>query len=86
MSEMTSGTKQLLRQFAAIVSEVAQVPVDAVSPEKSFGDDLGIDSLALVECLTVAEQRLGVSIPDAALTNLRTVADAVASIESGVTR
>ena len=66
--------------LAEILEEVAGVtPADA-TPEKSFTDDLDVDSLSMVEIATAAEDKFGVSIPDAAITDLRTVDDAVAFI------
>ena len=65
-----------------IIEEVAGVPASDVSPEKTFTDDLDIDSLSMVEIAVQAEDRFGVKIPDDELANLKTVADAVAYIDS----
>jgi len=45
--------------------------------ETRFREDLGADSLDLIELLFEFEQELGVSIPDAAAADLRTIGDAV---------
>jgi acyl carrier protein len=67
--------------LAEILEEVAGVtPADA-TPEKSFTDDLDVDSLSMVEIALAAEERFGVKIPDDELANLRTVGDAVGFIE-----
>ena len=58
------------------------MPAADVSPEKSFTDDLDIDSLSMVEIAVQAEDRFGVKIPDDELANLKTVADAVAYIDA----
>jgi acyl carrier protein len=63
--------------LAEIVNEVAGVEVDEVTAEKSFVDDLDIDSLSMVEIAVQAEDRFGVKIPDEELANLKTVGDAV---------
>ena len=67
--------------LAEILEEVAGVtPADA-TPEKSFTDDLDVDSLSMVEIIYAAEEKFSVSIPDEEAKNLKTVGDAVAYIE-----
>ncbi|WP_028850313.1 acyl carrier protein [Thermocrispum municipale] len=68
---------QILAGLAEIVEEVAGVSQDEVTPEKSFVDDLDIDSLSMVEIAVQAEDKFGVKIPDDELANLKTVGDAV---------
>jgi acyl carrier protein len=68
--------------LAEIVEEVAGVAVDDVTVEKSFVDDLDIDSLSMVEIAVQAEDKFGVKIPDDELANLKTVGDAVNYIAS----
>ena len=72
----------ILSGLAAICNEVAGVPVDEVSAEKSFVDDLDIDSLSMVEVVMAAEDKFGVKIPDTEVKNLKTVGDAVSFIEN----
>ena len=59
------------------MSEVAGVDASSVTPEKSFADDLDLDSLTMVEVATAAEDQFSVRIPDADLKHLKTVGDAV---------
>jgi len=68
---------QILAEFAQIVQEVTGISATQVTPPKSFVSDLDVDSLSMVEVATAAEDKFGVSIPDEALKNLRTVGDAV---------
>ncbi len=77
-----SNTEDVLAGLSEIIEEVAGVSASDVSPEKSFTDDLDIDSLSMVEIAVQAEDRFGVKIPDDELANLKTVADAVTYIES----
>ena len=67
--------------LAEILEEVAGVLPADVSEEKSFTDDLDVDSLSMVEIALAAEERFGVKIPDDELANLKTVGDAVSYIE-----
>jgi acyl carrier protein len=59
------------------VNEVAGIPAESVQMEKSFVDDLDVDSLSMVEVVMLCEERFGVTIPDSEVKNLNTVADAV---------
>jgi acyl carrier protein len=70
-------SEQILSGLAEIVNEVAGVPVDDVQLDKSFVDDLDIDSLSMVEVVMAAEDKWDVKIPDSEVKNLRTVGDAV---------
>ncbi len=67
----------ILDQFAEIVFQTTRLPKQRVQPEKSFRDDLDIDSLSMVEIATAAEDMFGIAIPDDELTKLKTVGDAV---------
>jgi acyl carrier protein len=67
--------------LADILEEVAGVLPADVSLEKSFTEDLDVDSLSMVEIALAAEERFGVKIPDDELANLKTVGDAVNYIE-----
>jgi acyl carrier protein len=63
--------------LASILEEVADVAPADVSDEKSFTDDLDVDSLSMVEVAMAAEEQFGVKIPDDELPKLKTVGDAV---------
>lgn len=69
--------EQIRDALAAIVHEVTGVAPEDVTPEKSFVDDLDIDSLSMVEIAVQLEDRFGVKVPDDELNNLKTVGDAV---------
>ncbi len=58
---------------------VVQLGVDAdkVTPEASFVDDLGADSLDVVELVMAFEEEFGVEIPDEAAEKIATVQNAV---------
>jgi acyl carrier protein len=77
---MASAT-EIQTDLATIVEDVAGVPADDVQPDKSFVDDLDVDSLSMVEIVVAAEEKFGVRIPDDQVKNLKTVGDAVSFIE-----
>jgi acyl carrier protein len=74
---------EILSGLAEIVEEIAGVPADEVTPEKSFVDDLDIDSLSMVEIAVAAQDKFGVEIPDEQLKDLKTVQDVVNFVSKG---
>jgi acyl carrier protein len=76
------ANEDIEKDLAEIVEEIAGVAAADVTPEKSFVDDLDIDSLSMVEIAVQAEDKFGVKIPDDELANLKTVGDAVHYIAS----
>ena len=69
-------TEEIRADLAEIVNEVAGIPADDVQLDKSFVDDLDVDSLSMVEVVVAAEERFDVKIPDEDVKNLKTVGDA----------
>ena len=57
---------------------------EKVTPEASFLDDLGGDSLDQVEFVMNLEEEFGIEVPDEAAEKIKTVGDAVAYIESNI--
>ncbi|MER5637284.1 acyl carrier protein [Kitasatospora sp. NPDC002227] len=68
---------EVLAGLAEIVNEIAGIPEEDVQEDKSFTDDLDVDSLSMVEVVVAAEERFDVKIPDDEVKNLKTVGDAV---------
>ena len=64
-----------------IVVEHLGVDADKVTEESSFIDDLGADSLDIVELVMAFEEEFGVEIPDDAAEKISTVKDAIAFID-----
>jgi len=77
-----ASADEIREGLASILEEVADVSPGDVSDEKSFVDDLDVDSLSMVEVAMAAEEKFGVKIPDDELPKLKTVGDAVKYIES----
>lgn len=77
---MAATKNEIVAGLAEIVNEIAGIPHDEVTLEKSFTDDLDVDSLSMVEVVVAAEERFGVKIPDDDVKGLRTVEDAVSYI------
>ena len=75
------STEEIRTDLAEIVNEVTGIPAADVQLEKSFTDDLDVDSLSMVEVVVAAEEKFDVRIPDDQVKNLKTVGDAVSYIE-----
>ena len=65
-----------------IIVEQLSVDRDKVTPEASFVDDLGADSLDLVELIMAMEEAFDTEIPDEVAEKITTVKDAIAHVES----
>lgn len=71
-----------LQKIREIVAEQLGVDVEEVTPEASFIDDLGADSLDTVELVMALEEAFSVEIPDEDAEKIKTINDAIAYIES----
>jgi acyl carrier protein len=78
---MALSDQEILSGLGEIIEEIAGVPALEVTPEKSFVDDLDIDSLSMVEIAVAAQDKFGVEIPDDELKNLKTVKDVVVYVQ-----
>lgn len=78
---MALSDQEILSGIGDIIEEIAGVPAGDVTPEKSFVDDLDIDSLSMVEIAVAAQDQFGVEIPDDQLKNLKTVKDVVVYVQ-----
>jgi acyl carrier protein len=65
----------------SIIVEQLGVDADEVTAKASFTDDLGADSLDIVELVMAFEEEFGIEIPDEDAENITTVQDAVDYIE-----
>ena len=65
----------------AVVVEQLNVNEGEVKPESKFVDDLGADSLDVVELVMALEEKFEIQIPDEEAEKIQTVGDVVAYIE-----
>ncbi len=72
----------VLDRVADIVAEQLGVDRDKISPETSFVNDLGADSLDTVELVMELEEEFDINIPDDAAEKIQTVGQAVDYIEA----
>lgn len=65
-----------------IISEQLGVDEDSIKMDTSFTDDLGADSLDLVELIMALEEEFDIEMPDGEIENINTVGDAVNFLKS----
>jgi len=73
---------EILAGLAEIVNEETGLETEAVQLEKSFTEDLDIDSISMMTIVVNAEEKFDVRIPDEEVKNLKTVEDAVNFIDN----
>lgn len=72
------------KKVKEIIAEKLGVSEDKVTPDASFVDDLGADSLDQVELIMAFEDEFDVEIPDEDAEKLQTVQDALNYLQSKV--
>jgi acyl carrier protein len=75
---------EVYERVKEIISEQLNVDESEVTPEKSFVDDLGADSLDLVELIMALEEEFDLEISDEEAQGIRTVEEAVRYIEERI--
>ncbi len=65
-----------------IIAEVLNVDTDEISPETTFVDDLGADSLDLFQIIMGIEEEFGIEIPQEEAEKITTVGEAADAIRS----
>ncbi|MFN9175714.1 MAG: acyl carrier protein [Synechocystis sp.] len=74
--------QEIFEKVKKIVVEQLEADPDKVTPEATFADDLGADSLDTVELVMALEEEFDIEIPDEVAETIDTVGKAVAHIES----
>jgi acyl carrier protein len=75
-------TQSIEEKVTAIVCEQLDVKRDDVGRDKTFTEDLGADSLAIVELVLAFEEAFNLKIPDAEVDNIKTVGNAIDYIKT----
>ena len=72
----------LLDDVKEVVVEQLNVNIDEVKEESKFVEDLGADSLDVVELVMALEEKFDIEIPDEEAESITTVAEAIKFIEN----
>ena len=74
---MQMPTTNIETKVKSIIADQLGVGEDEIKPESSFIEDLGADSLDIVELVMAMEEEFEVEIPDEEAENIKTVGDAI---------
>lgn len=72
----------VIEKVKSIVADQLDVEEEKVTAEASITEDLGADSLDVVDLVMSIEEEFDIEIPDEAVENIKTVGDIVSYIES----
>ena len=78
------NSEEVLEKVKGIIVEQLGVAENAVTMEASFIDDLGADSLDIVELVMALEEEFDIEIPDSDAEKVVTVEDVVEYIKENV--
>jgi len=78
------SSEEVFEKIKAIIVEQLQVAENTVTEEASFIDDLGADSLDLVELIMALEEEFDIEIPDTDAEKVVTVGDVVDYIKENI--
>ncbi len=71
----------MLEKVQAMLAEALGISADKITPDARIIEDLGADSLDVVELLSRLEDEYGITIPDEDVETLKTVGDVAAELE-----
>lgn len=71
-------------KLQAIIADVLNVPKDDITPETTFVDDLGADSLDIFQIIMGIEEEFDIEIDNEEAEKITTVQDAVGQIKKAV--
>ena len=69
-------------RVSSIIADQLGLSEDDIKPEKKFIEDLGADSLDIVELIMAMEEEFQTEIPDEEAENIRTVGDAIEYVKA----
>ena len=79
---LLGGVQMVLEKVKAILAEQFDYEEDKITPETTIADDLGADSLDVVDLLMSIEDEFEIEVPDEEIENIKTVGDLVKYIEA----
>lgn len=79
---MDSDTvKSTIREVITEIAEDMEIEEEKITDEAHFIEDMGLDSMALLEVLATMEKKFSVSIPESEFPNLTSIVNCAATVE-----
>ncbi len=72
-----SSKNEIFEKTRAIIAEKLNLEEETITPESSILEDLGADSLDIVDLVMALEEEFDIQVPDEDMENLTTVGDVV---------
>lgn len=72
----------VLESIIEAITEVLDIDADEITEDSSFVDDLGADSLDVMEIIMAIEDKFDIKVPMEVASNIKTVGDAAEEIEN----
>jgi acyl carrier protein len=73
--------KDEIRQLITEIAEDMDIDESAITDDAAFVEDMGLDSMALLEVLATMEKKFGVSIPESEFPNVTSINKCAATVE-----
>ncbi len=77
-----ASSEEIQQRIKSIIVEQLGVGLEEVTPEASFIEDLGADSLDIVELIMALEEEYDIEIPDEDAEKIQTVKDVISYVEN----
>ncbi|MFW5774929.1 MAG: acyl carrier protein [Chitinivibrionales bacterium] len=77
----TAEIKQDIRELIVEIAEDMDVEEENITDDANFIDDVGLDSMALLEVLATMEKKFGISIPESEFPNLISINKCTETVE-----
>ncbi len=78
------GIVMEFEKMQQIIADVLSVDLDEITPETTFKDDLGADSLDVFQIIMAVEEEFNIEIPTEEAEKIVTVGDAVNAIKNAI--
>ena len=73
--------KKTIRELIVEIAEDMDIDEDKITDDATFIEDMGFDSMALLEVLATMEKKFGVSIPESEFPNITTISKCTTTVE-----
>jgi acyl carrier protein len=77
----TAQIRDTIRELITEIAEDMDVEAEAITNDAHFTENMGLDSMALLEVLATMEKKFGVSIPESEFPNLTSIDKCTETVE-----